>query len=78
MRPYGPVLDCTGVLGKHEHHRDDENNEDKPVSCGDDRVEAGGRLFKVGINRAQRVFKATPTPSGTKFELVRVEMHGTD
>ncbi len=78
MRPYGPVLDCTGVRARSDRHHDDKNNQDKPVTCDDDSVEAGGRLFKVGINRAQRVFKVTPTPSGSKFELVRVEMHGTE
>jgi hypothetical protein len=78
MRPYGPVLDCTGVHAKPGHHRDDPDNQNKPVTCDDDSVKAGGHLFKVGINRAQRVFKVTPTATGSKFELVRVEMHGTD
>jgi len=78
MRPYGPVLDCTGVHGKPGHRRDDADHQDKPVTCDDDGVPAGGHLFKVGINRSQRVFKVTPTATGSKFELVRVEMHGTD
>ena len=38
----------------------------------------GGRLFKVGTNRTQRVFKATPWHDGAAFDLIRVEEHGTD
>ena len=78
MREYGPVLDCTGVHGQPGHRCDDKADSNRPVTCDDDSVEAGGHLFKVGINRAQRVFKVTPTAKGSKFEMVRVEMHGTD
>ena len=80
LAKYGPVLDCTHNpknSGATSHH-DDKADNDQPVSCDNDTVEAGGRLYKVGINRAQRVFKATPWHDGTRFELVRIEHHGTD
>jgi hypothetical protein len=81
LAKYGPVLDCSrnpkGSGGPHVDF-DDKAKKDKPVTCDNDTVEAGGRLYKVGTNRAQRVFKATPWHDGVTFELVRVEEHGTD
>lgn len=77
LAQYGPVLDCTGVHGKREKH-DDKADSDKAVTCDGDSVAPGGRLFKVGINRAQRVFEVKPAGDGSTFTLVRIEMHGTD
>ena len=81
MSKYGPVLDCSHNPKKpdepHAHH-DDKADKDKPVSCDNDTIEAGGRLYKVGTHRDQRVFKATPWHDGAAFQLVRVEEHGTD
>ena len=77
LAQYGPVLDCTGVRGKGGSH-DGQADRDKPVTCDDDGVEPGGRLFKVGINRAQRVFKVKPSGDGASFTLVRVELRGSD
>ena len=80
LAKYGSVLDCTRNPKNSgaPSHRDDKADNDKPVSCDNDTVEAGGRLYKVGINRAQRVFKATPWHEGTRFQLVRIEQHGVD
>jgi hypothetical protein len=77
LAQYGTVLDCTGVHGKARRH-DDTDDRDKPVTCDGDSVEPGGHLFKVGINRAQRVFQVKPAGDGAAFTLVRIEMHGTD
>src|ERR1700756_3030750 len=81
LAKYGPVLDCSRNQKKpdapHVHH-DDKADKDTPVTCDNDTVEAGGRLYKVGTHRAQRVFKAARWHDGASFELVRVEQHGTD
>ena len=81
LAKYGPVLDCSNNQRNPDTprvHHDDKADKDKPVTCDNDTIEAGGRLYKVGTNRAQRVFKATPWHDGVTFELVRVEEHGTD
>ena len=82
LAQYGPVLDCSRNAKKPDAAppSDDEKKaaKDKPVTCDNDTVDAGGRLFKVGTGRAQRVFKASPWHDGASFELVRVEEHGTD
>ena len=80
LAKYGPVLDCSSNRkrpGEPPVHHDDKADKDKPVTCDNDTVEAGGRLYKVGTHRDQRVFKATPRRDGAGFELVRVEEHGT-
>ena len=78
LAKYGPVLDCTGVHAKGGRHDSDKSDQDKPVTCDDEGVEPGVHLFKVGVKRAQHVFKVRPSGDGAAFTLVRVEMHGTD
>ncbi len=79
---YGVVLDCSGNVKKPDAvpRSDDDKKaaKDKPVTCGDDTVGTGGRLFKVGTGRAQRVFKVKPVADGSTFELVHVEERGVD
>ncbi len=81
LSKYGPVLDCSANRKSdqpsHRRH-DDPSDKDKPVTCDNDTVAVGGRLYKVGTNRSQRVFKATPWHEGTEFELVHIDAHGTD
>ena len=81
LAKYGPVLDCSNVQKKPDapkSHHDDKSGKDGPVSCDIDSGEAGARLYKVGTEHSQHVFKATPWHDGTSFELVRIEQHGTD
>ena len=78
MGRYGPVLDCSNANGARHGHGDDTANRDNPVTCDGDRAAAGGRLLKVGLNRAQRVFQVKPEGSGASFTLVRIEMRGDD
>ena len=78
MAQYGAVLDCTSVQGKGRHDGDDKDRRDKPVTCEGDKAAVGGRLFKVGVNRAQRVFDAKPDGSGASFTLIRIELRGDD
>jgi len=78
MAQYGAVLDCTSVQGKGRHDGDDKDKRDKPVSCDGDKAAVGGRLLKVGVNRAQRVFDAKPEGSGATFTLIRIELRGDD
>lgn len=77
MGRYGAVLDCSDASGKHPHGGDGDDR-DKPVTCEGDRAAKGGRLFKVGVNRAQRVFTVKPDGGGASFTLVRIEMRGGD
>jgi hypothetical protein len=76
---YGPVLDCSHPQPKPPRARqDDKSDKDEPVTCDNETVDPGGRLYRVGTKHLQRAFKAMPWHDGTTFELVRVEEHGTD
>jgi hypothetical protein len=76
MARYGTVLDCSRNLKRPDADR--KADKDGPVTCDNDTAPAGGRLFKVGTNRSQRVFNAKPAPDGTRFELVQIDAHGLD
>ena len=75
---YGPVLDCSRPQPKPRANGDHKSDKDEPVSCDNETVDPGGRLYRVGTRHLQRAFKATPWHDGVTFELVRVEEHGTD
>ena len=66
------------VHARSGRHDGDKSDQDKPVTCDGDGGEPGTHVFKVGIKRAQHVFKVRPSGDGAAFTLVRVEMHGTD
>ena len=85
LAKYGPVLDCTlnpkkpDITLPPKADSDKKSENDQPVTCDDDTVEAGGRLFKVGTQRlAARVQGPLRWHDGASFELVRVDTHGTD
>jgi len=84
LRRYGPVLDCTVAVkapasaASQSGGTDFDFSAKTPVSCGNESAGPGGRLFKVGTNAAQHVFKATPEGTGTRFELIRLEGHADE
>ena len=78
MGRYGPVLDCTNVRGKAPDDGEGKAGRDRPVSCDNEGVEAGGHLYKVGVRRHQRVFKVAPDGSGAAFTLVGIELRGDE
>ena len=76
---YGPVLDCSRNTKKPDGSRkhDDKDDFNKPVTCDNDTVAAGGRLFKVGTNQSQHIVKVTPWHDGADVEMVHVDAHGS-
>ena len=78
LAKYGPVLDCSHPQARPRAKGDDKSDKDEPVTCDNETVDPGGRLYRVGTKHLQRAFKASPWHDGVTFELVRVEEHGTD
>ncbi len=87
LAKYGPVLDCSQNKPKHKSGSkggasldiDSDKGASKPVTCGDDGPDVvGGRLYKVGTQGDQRLFELKPTASGVSFDLVHLQLHGTD
>jgi hypothetical protein len=69
---YGTVLDCTNTAQLQQPK--DEKSE--KLTCGDDKPETGGILFKAGTNEKQHIVGVQPKGNGAVFQLLYVEARG--
>jgi hypothetical protein len=69
LAKYGPVLDCTNA-------RPQQENDEKKLTCGDDKADAGGMLFKAGTAEKQHIVAVQPKGNGAEFKLLYVEARG--
>ncbi len=69
LAKYGTVLDCTN--GGRPHQAKNEKSE--KLTCGDDKPEAGGMLFKAGTAEKQHIVAVQPKGNGAEFQLLYVE-----
>ena len=72
LTKYGLVLDCTNPPPNKES--DDEKS--AKLTCGDDKPEKGGMLFKSGTKEKQHIVGVQPNGSGTIFQLLYIEARG--
>jgi hypothetical protein len=72
LAKYGPVLDCTNAARTQETN-DDKSNK---LTCGDDKPDKGGMLFKAGTKEKQHIVGVQPNGSGTVFQLLYIEARG--
>ena len=78
LKKFGNVLECKGTGGDHGANAKWDNNEeaDKPVSCGD--TSGDGWELKTGTNHNQHLVAIRPDGSGTRFGTVLVQIHGKE
>ena len=69
LAKYGTVLDCTNA-------RPQQENDEKKLTCGDDKPDAGGMLFKAGTAEKQHIVEVVPKGNGAQFKLLYVEARG--
>jgi hypothetical protein len=69
---YGTVLDCTNAARPQQAK--DENSE--KLTCGDDKPETGGMLFKAGTKKKQHIVGVQPNGVGAAFQLLYIETRG--
>jgi hypothetical protein len=72
LAKYGPVLDCTNNAGPQQA-KDDKSEK---LTCGDDKPEVGGMLFKAGTAEKQHIVAVQPKGNGAEFKLLYVETRG--
>jgi hypothetical protein len=72
LAKYGTVLDCTNA--DRPRQAKDENSE--KLTCGDDKPEPGGMLFKAGTNDKQHIVGVQPKGTGVVFQLLYIEARG--
>jgi len=68
LAKYGNVLDCSNpaTTKKNEAAKGDS----KALSCGDDKPENNGKLFKAGTKEQQHIVGIEANDSGTLYQIV--------
>ena len=75
LSKYGKVLDCTHASPSTDKDKDkDSDDPTKPLTCGDDKPDPGGVLFRSGTRPDQYIVAIQPNPSGhgSLFQLVHL------
>jgi len=72
LAKYGTVLDCTNPARPQQAK--DENSE--RLTCGDDKPETGGMLFKAGTKEKQHIVGVQQKGTGAVFQLLYVAARG--
>jgi len=72
---YGKVLDCTNPAPTPSPDKKDSSS---ALTCGDDKPEKGGMLFKAGTKEKQHIVSIRPNGQGSLYELVALGNWGND
>jgi hypothetical protein len=65
---YGKVLDCSNPSAVQSSADKDDSSE--TLTCGDDKPDRGGMLFKSGTKDRQHIVGIQPNGKGTIYQLV--------
>jgi hypothetical protein len=71
LAKYGTVLDCTNAPPQQAKEEKSEK-----LTCGDDKPDPGGMLFKAGTAEKQHIVEVLPKGNGAEFKLLYVEARG--
>jgi hypothetical protein len=74
LAKYGTVLDCTHAA-RPQQAKDEKSEK---LTCGDDKPEPGGMLFKAGTNEKQHIVGVKPKGAGAVFQLLFVAARGQE
>ena len=69
LAKYGKVLDCSHPAPSDANS---SKSDSKSLTCGDDKPEKGGVLFKAGTKEKQHLAAVQPNGSGSLYQLVYV------
>jgi hypothetical protein len=69
LAKYGKVLDCSHPAPSDANS---SQSDSKSLTCGDDKPEKGGVLFKAGTKEKQHLAAVQPNGSGSLYQLVYV------
>lgn len=74
LAKYGKVLDCTYASATPDANKKDSNT----LTCGDDKPDPGGMLFKAGSKEKQHIVSIKPNGSGSSYDLVALGNWSSD
>jgi hypothetical protein len=69
---YGTVLDCTNAVPPPQT----KDEKSQKLTCGDDKPDPGGMLFKAGSNEKKHLVGIQPKGNGALFQLLYIEARG--
>jgi hypothetical protein len=74
----GKVLDCTNNTATESADKDGNDNDGKPLTCGTDKPDKGGLLYKSGTKPDQYLVSIQPNPNGkgSLYQLVHLAHWG--
>jgi hypothetical protein len=79
LAKYGKVLDCTNTAdAEHTSGDHERKNSSNGLDCESDRPEKSGLVMKAGTKEKQHVVGIQAEGSHSLFQLVYVEMRGSD
>jgi len=67
LAKYGRVLNCSSPAATDA---DSSKSDSKALTCGDDKPEKGGVLYKAGTKEKQHLAAVQPNGSGSLYQLV--------
>lgn len=73
LAKHGAVLDCSGTQPMAQAAPLGDKGDKKALTCGDSKVEAGGRVYKAGTGEHQRVVSIKAVGQQVEFDLVRLD-----
>jgi len=75
LSKFGKVLDCSHPSPNDSANKDkDKDDKSNVLTCGDDKPDSGGQLFKAGTKADQHLVSIQPNPNGqgTRIDLVHL------
>lgn len=76
LAKYGTVLNCSDASKARDNK--DKDDSSKKLTCGDDKPDSGGMLFKAGTKEKQHIVGVEPHGTGSVFQLVYLEARNDD
>ena len=76
LKKCGNVLECRGTGGDDGTCKFNDDDGDKPVTCGD--TKGDGWELKTGTNHNQHLVAVNPDGAGTRFGTVLIQIHGKE
>lgn len=75
LSKYGAVLDCSGSSANSEKAPSDDSS--KTLTCGDDKPDKGGYLFKAGTKENSHLVAISANGKGSLYQLLHEGAWGT-
>jgi hypothetical protein len=75
LAKYGKVLDCSNPSSATDSEKKDSSN---VLTCGDDKPDKGGLLFKSGTQQKQHIVGIEPNAKGCVYQLVALAAWSSD